>query len=217
MPPVYRVGFFDMDGTLIYENTWELIYRKLGVKGSGWLGSYLRGEISYAELMKRDIESWLSVRKRISLNELESMAHFVTVREDAKALINRLISKGITPVIVTAGLDVFAKKVAEELKIDEVFSNHLYVDKNNYITGDGYAAVEPLKKDILIKEYLRKHNIDPSESFSVGDTEYDASMFKVTGTGFLLINGIEINVNLSNVIKVRSLNQVADIILNHRL
>jgi len=217
MSPIYRVGFFDMDGTLIYENTWELIYRKLGVKGSGWLDSYLKGEISYAELMKRDIESWLSVRKRISLNDLENMAQFVTVREDAKALINRLISKGITPVIVTAGLDIFAKKVAEELKIDEVFSNHLHADKNNYLTGDGYAAVEPLRKDAIIMEYLKKHSIDPVESFSVGDTEYDASMFKVTGIGFLLINSHEINVNLSNVIKVRSLNQVADTILNHQL
>ena len=210
----YRVGFFDMDGTLINENTWELIYRRLGVNGSGWLDVYLAGKISYAELMKRDVASWISTRGKVSLEELEEMAQFITVRDDARILVNKIISKKIVPVMVTAGLDIFAKKVAEELKIGVVFSNSLKVDKNNYLTGDGDAPVEPLKKDQVILKYLRQNGVNSRESFSVGDTEYDSSMFRVTRTGFLLTNGHEINVNMNNVIKVKSLAQVAEIVSN---
>lgn len=214
MPIQYRVGFFDMDGTLINENTWELIYRRLGVNGSGWLDVYLAGKISYTELMKRDVESWILTRGKVSLEELEEMAQFITVRDDARILLNKIISKKIVPVMVTAGLDVFAKKVAEELKIGAVFSNSLKVDKNNYLTGDGDAPVEPLKKDQVILKYLAQNGINSRESFSVGDTEYDSSMFRVTRTGFLLTNGHEININMNNVIKVKNLAQIADVISN---
>ncbi|MEM3322532.1 MAG: HAD-IB family phosphatase [Conexivisphaerales archaeon] len=214
MSTQYRVGFFDMDGTLINENTWELIYRELGVKGSGWLDAYLMGKISYVELMKMDVKSWISTRGKVSLQELREMTRFITVRDDARALVNKIASRKIVPVMVTAGLDIFAKKVAEELKIGVVFSNSLDVDKNNCLTGYGDAPVEPLKKDKVILRYMRKNGINPHESFSVGDTEYDASMFKVTRTGFLLTNGHEININMSNVIKVKNLMQIADIVSN---
>ncbi|MDG6929696.1 MAG: HAD-IB family phosphatase [Nitrososphaerota archaeon] len=203
-----------MDGTLINENTWELIYRELGVKGSGWLDEYLAGKISYAELMKRDVESWISTRGRVSLQELEEMARLITVRDDARVLVNKIISVKIVPVMVTAGLDIFAKRVADELKIGAVFSNSLKVDKNNCLTGEGVAPVEPLKKDQVILKYLRENGINPLESFSVGDTEYDGSMFKVTRTGFLLTNGHEVNINMNNVIKVKSLAQIAGAVSN---
>lgn len=206
----YKVGFFDMDGTLINENTWELIYNKLGVKGSGWLEEYLMGKISYHELMKRDIESWISIRGKVNYHELEDMAKFVTIRDDARILMAKLVSAGIVPVIVTAGLDIFAEKVAKELKIDEVYSNRLKLDENQFLTGDGEAPVEPLKKDKIILNHLKAKGFNNYESFSVGDTEYDGSMFKVTRTGFLLINGHDIKINMSNVIKIKSLTQVAN-------
>ena len=206
----YKVGFFDMDGTLINENTWELIYNRLGVKGSGWLEEYLMGKISYRELMKRDVESWISIRGKVNYRELEDMVKFVTIRDDAKILMAKLVSNGIVPVIVTAGLDIFAEKVAKELKIDEVYSNHLKLDENRCLTGDGEAPVEPLKKDKIILNHLKARGFNYYESFSVGDTEYDGSMFKVTRTGFLLIKGHDVKINMSNVIKIKSLTQVAN-------
>ncbi|MDG7038821.1 MAG: HAD-IB family phosphatase [Nitrososphaerota archaeon] len=214
MPVQYRVGFFDMDGTLINENTWELIYRRLGCKDSGWLDRYLMGKISYHRLMKMDVGSWISVRGRVSLREIEDMADLISVKEGAKTLMNKIISNNIVPVMVTAGLDVFAKKVAEELGIGNIYCNRLKTDRNYCLTGEGEVPVEPLRKDQIVLKYLKENGLDPHESFSVGDTEYDGSMFKVTRTGFLLANGHKIDIKMNNVIKVKNLTQIADFILS---
>mgnify|MGYP001626389513 CR=1 FL=1 len=60
-----RAAFFDMDGTLISENSWDLVYRALDLKASPYLKDYLEGRISYRRLVELDVGLWKSTGKKI--------------------------------------------------------------------------------------------------------------------------------------------------------
>ncbi len=201
-----KVAFFDMDGTLISENSWDMIYKSLGLESSPYLNDYLNGKISYRELVYLDVSYWARSGKPATKEMIESLARKVTVKEEAKEVIRRLKALGIRSVMVTAGLYEFAERVKLELGLDKAFSNRLVYDERGMIR-DAVIEVEPLKKNLILRAYMKENNIKREESIAVGDTVYDNSMFRETLYGFLLAKE-PLDPPGSNVIVVRSLKEI---------
>ncbi|MGC8568803.1 MAG: HAD family hydrolase [Nitrososphaeria archaeon] len=197
-----RAAFFDMDGTLIDENSWDLIYRALDLQTSPYLEDYLEGRISYRRLVELDVSLWNSTGKKVGRALIQSLAQQVTVRNDARILAEELKRRGSVLIMVTAGLSEFAERVGKELGFDIVLSNRFVYDEKDNI-AEAEVLVEPLRKGDVVENVLKKLGISRENSISVGDTEYDYSMFRATRLGFLLNR--EVSINDGNVIRIETL------------
>ena len=104
--------------------------------------------------------------------------------------------------MVTAGLSEFAERVGKELGFDIILSNRFVYDEKDNIT-EAEVLVEPLKKGDVVESVLKRLGVSREYSISVGDTEYDYSMFRSTRLGFLLNS--EVSINDGSVIRIKTL------------
>ncbi len=185
-----RNGFllagFDMDGTILqHDSSWVAIHKhfKTEHKGAASLKLYTEGKIDYKEFMRRDISSW---PRGVTREEIEDILSDYKVREDAPATLDGLRSRGIKTALVTSGIDILAKKVAAELKIDHWVANGLRFDEKGRLLPEGVGRVDPTRKDLAYKRLLSKVRVPSERTIAVGDTVYDLAFLRLAGLGFML-------------------------------
>lgn len=195
MPCKISVAAFDMDGVLTkWRSSWRALHEYFGslslVSESNDAEKFLRGEITYEEWMKRDLEAIIKALKRPPTKEevIKAFSSYELV-EGAKDLIDFLKGKGIYTVIVSGGIDLLADIVKEKLRVDAVFANRLVFDKNEYLVPRGIEVVNPLRKGELLKRLSRELRVPLSEFMYVGDTEWDFEAFSTVGYPVLLSYG----------------------------
>jgi phosphoserine phosphatase len=101
----------------------------------------------------------------------------------ATETIKKLKKNNIKTAIVSAGLNVLAKRIGKNIGIDYIYSNGVKVDSDGFITTDGLIGVKLMYKDETIRNICEKHNISPENIASVGNSCFDIPMFEVTGFG----------------------------------
>ena len=181
-----RLASFDMDGTVLEHNSsWVAIHRHFGTehKGAASLRLYTEGKIDYREFMRRDISSW---PKGVSRDEIKSILSDYRVRREAPGVFEELRSRGIHTALVTSGIDILAKEVAEDLRIDYWLANGLRFDEEGKLLPKGIGRVDPTRKDLAYVRFLKKIGIPRMETIAVGDTIYDLAFLKSAGLGFML-------------------------------
>ncbi len=88
--------------------------------------------------------------------------------------------------MVTSGIDILAKEVAQHLGIDHWVANGLKFDGRGKLLPAGVGRVDPTRKDVAYGRLLSKIGIHPKETLAVGDTIYDLAFLKSAGLGFML-------------------------------
>jgi len=112
-----RLAVLDMDGTLLEErSSWAKIHHHFGTTEVGLRGfeQFERGLIDYDQFMEHDVAAWPSGTR---LSDIDRILSDYTLKRDAKETVNRL-RKSARVVMVSAGLDVLAKRVALDLGIE---------------------------------------------------------------------------------------------------
>ena len=202
----YKLIFFDLDGTLIKcKSSWELVHKRFGTLANAKkvLEEYQVGKISYEEFMAKDISSWLGKKKKIHINEIESLLSDYELNNDAKEVISELRRRGLKVIIITACINLLAEKVGRQLGVDVVLSNKLQLDDKGYLTGKGIEFVDLIKKDELIKKVAKREHVALQQTIAVGDTIYDINMLKAAGLGLFLGNTEDIKAH--NIKAIHSL------------
>lgn len=207
----YKIIFFDMDGTLIKcKSSWELVHKKFGTikEAKRALEEYRQGRISYKEFMIRDISSWMKKKERIHIKEIEEILSNFELVDGAKEVAKELKRIGLKIVIITAGIDILAEKVAKEVYADKVFSNKLKTDSEGYLVGEGIEVVEPRRKDKILETVSKEEDVSLNETIAVGDTVYDLNMLKKAGLG--LYFGDKNEIVDTRIYKIHSLYEIID-------
>lgn len=179
----YKLVAFDMNGTLVEEDScWGIIHRHFGTqrKASRNLKAWERGEIDYPEFMRLDIKLWQPVPH---ISQIEEILSGFKLAPNVSDVISKLRERGYQIAIVTGGLDILAKKVADQLKIDHVIANGLEVNKQGYLTGEGIFQVEPRYKHVALEKLVNQLRIKMKECVGVGDSKYDVNLLKHVGLG----------------------------------
>lgn len=179
----YKLVAFDMDGTLITWNScWGAIHRYFGVEEMAMRNfeAYKRGEIDYAEFMRRDIWLW-KPRPHISL--IDKILSRFELAHNVQEVVEEIRKKGYFISIITAGIDLLARRVGEKLGIAHVVANGLAVDDRGYLTGEGILRVDPSLKHEILEKIARELNLTLAECVAVGDSKYDTSFLKNAGLG----------------------------------
>ena len=177
---------FDLDGTVLEHNSsWVAIHRHYGTEhvGAASLRLYTEGRIDYHEFMRRDIASW---PKGVTRDEIKSILSGYAIRREAPKVFEELRRRGIQTALVTSGIDILAKEVAEALKIDHWVANGLKFDRAGVLQPTGVGRVDPTRKDLAFKKMLRRLGVPPKDAIAIGDTIYDLAFLKSAGLGFML-------------------------------
>ncbi|MEO3993649.1 MAG: HAD-IB family phosphatase [Desulfurococcaceae archaeon TW002] len=190
-----RVAAFDMDGVLTkWRSSWRALHEYFGslslVSESNDAEKFLRGEITYEEWMRRDLEAIIKALGRSPTKEeiIKAFSRYELV-EGAKDLINFLKRRGVYTLIISGGIDLLAEIVRRELGIDAAFANRLVFNEKGYLIPKGIEVVNPLKKGELLKRLSRQLRIPLSEFMYVGDTEWDFEALNAVGYPILLNYG----------------------------
>ncbi|MDG6909600.1 MAG: HAD-IB family phosphatase [Nitrososphaerota archaeon] len=186
MKPKFRLAAFDLDGTVLErDSSWVAIHRAFGTEhlGAASLRLYTEGVIDYKEFMRRDIASWPRGVKR---EQIEEILSGYKIRREAPKVMDDLRAMGIKTALVTSGIDILAKDVVRDLKIDYMVANGLRFDRDGILLPTGVGRVDPTRKDLAYRRLLRKVGVRPKQSIAVGDTTYDLAFLKTAGLGFML-------------------------------
>jgi len=192
MRGAYRLAGFDLDGTLLEEDSsWAAIHRFFGTtrESQQSLKLYSEGKIDYKEFMRRDIAAW---PKGVTLAEVETILSGYRIRREAPETLRELRRREIEPAIVTSGIDILAEKVAEELGIKHWIANGLRFDSSGRILPTGAGRVDPTRKDVAYLSMLKSLGVDAKETIAIGDTVYDLAFMKSAGKGFLLAHSTRV-------------------------
>jgi phosphoserine phosphatase len=177
---VYKFVAFDLDGVLVNTfSSWVWMHEHFNVNNDHSLFAYQRGEIDYAEFMKRDIELWLQKKKDMTIGDVEKILSKVPLTKGAREVVDELKKHGMKTAIISCGIEILANRVAKELGIDFVVANGLVVDEDGRLTGEGTLSIELADKGKPLRELLDKNGIEKEECVAVGNSYGDAAMFEI--------------------------------------
>jgi phosphoserine phosphatase len=179
-----KMVIFDMDGVLTdIISSWKYVHDYFGSSNERSIDEYLRGKIDDLEFIKRDVSLWKENGKPITRNKLEFLLSNIPLMTGSKKCVKTLKKYNIKTSIVSAGLDILAKKVAKKLEIDYVFANGIKTDEKGYLNGEGILGVELLRKDKNVKKISNILNIPTNNIAAVGNSCFDIPMLENCGLG----------------------------------
>lgn len=171
------LAVFDMDGVLVpIKSSWAHVHSHFNVDDSENLTAYLDGAIDYAEFMKRDVASWFAKKKRIHITEIEQIFQSISPVEGADWVVRQLSSHGHQPIVVSAGIDKLAARVANEVGIPICYANSLVTDDKGYLTGSGVLVVPLAKKHHIVARIQQEMAIGKRNTIGVCDSRFDMSL-----------------------------------------
>jgi phosphoserine phosphatase len=203
-----RLAAFDLDGTVLEHNSsWVAIHKAFGTeqRGAASLRLYTEGKIDYREFMRRDIASW---PKKVTREEILGILSGYKIRREAPKVFDELRGRGVKTALVTSGIDILAKEVAQELGIDHWVANGLRFSRQGLLLPNGVGRVDPTRKDIAYVKLLQKIGVPPKKTIAVGDTVYDLAFLKSAGMGFMLAHTTR--VRDPEIIHIERLTEILD-------
>ncbi|WP_297216148.1 hypothetical protein [Thermoplasma sp.] len=170
----------DMDGVILKNrNSWELALS--GIYGVGGNRKYSFQSIS-KHGKKFSVPLGLDIK-----SHLDQSFDVADVTYDFQRMSDFLSDTGIKSVIISAGVVNFARKVSEMYHIDGYVANDVMeVGRELKFVKN----VDPARKDLNLKTYLRKFSVKESETISIGDSIADFSMKKCSSF-FIAFNPLD--------------------------
>lgn len=192
--PGLELVLLDMDGTLVDCSSWEMIHAAFGVTNTPNWEKYQRGLLDDVEFMRSDIALWhvaararrgadASSGERVHVDEVERILAGAPYMPGARELVDGLRARGVATCILSGGLDLLARRVCLELGIDMYVANGLRLHESGHLNGEGIPYVEIRDKARTTREILRKLGVPKERTAAVGNSAYDAGMFREAGFG----------------------------------
>ncbi len=199
----FKFVAFDLDGVLVDTfSSWVWMHKHFDVNNDHSLYAYQRGEIDYAEFMRRDIALWLENKEDLTIHDVAEILSTVPYIKGAKEVVTKLKENNVQTAIISCGIKVLANRIAKEFEIDFVVANGIVADENGKLTGEGTTEIELADKGKPLQLLLEKNGIKKEESAAIGNSYGDASMFGVSGLGIAFNPEDEITKDTADVVVV---------------
>jgi len=200
----YGLVAFDMDGVLVdHASSWTWVHEHFKVDNEASLVAYIEGRIDDREFMRRDINKWLTIRNDLCLRDIDEILRPVPVIPGIKDTVSALRSRGMRCVIVSGGLDMAARRIAEENGFDDRIANSLACDENGRLTGEGVLRVELTNKRLALERFQEKYDVPAERTVAIGNSFVDVSMFSASGLS-IAFNPIDETVERSADVVLRT-------------
>ena len=178
----YDLVCFDMDGVLtVLRSSWCWIHQNFGVDNEAAYQAYLNGEIDEPEFMRRDIALWKGVKPDVKISDLVYFFQSMPLIGGIQETVACLRGNGIRCVIVSGGIDLAAKMIANEFGFDDYAADEICSYSDGSLTGEGKMNVDLRDKGITVREFIKKYDTTAERTVSIGNSFTDISMFKSSG------------------------------------
>ncbi len=179
-----KLVLFDMDGVLVDSiSSWRHVHTHFSTNNDHAVDAYVRGKITDEEFIRHDVNQWKRNNEFILKKELQTIFSSVALMKGAKQCIQQLKTFDVKSGIVSAGIDVLAKKVGELLGIPLVYANELETDDFGRLTGEGVVKVPLMQKDLVVKRISHQLRIDQEEIAAIGNSCFDIPLLRSVGFG----------------------------------
>lgn len=174
--PTLRLALLDLDGTLkSARDPYLYLHQQLGTMDAAreLTEKGKRGEIGYTEWTERDVALWRGTTRKAMIAAFRHNPYLPGARE----LIAALQRAGVEIALISSGLDVHARLVADELAIQHVVSNEV-VFAEGVATGEVRFGVPEGRKGPVADRLLAERGLTPAECLAMGDSSSDIELFE---------------------------------------
>ena len=177
----HKLAFFDMDSTLIEQ---EVIVELAKTAGIGEqveviTEAAMRGEMDFDESFAQRV----ALLQGIPTTVLDEICSRLTLSTGALATISALKALGYHTVLVSGGFTYFARYIAEQLGIDEVYANPLDIEEGEVTGHIQLPIINGAKKAAIVTHTAERLGIAMSQVVCVGDGANDLPMMALADLG----------------------------------
>lgn len=184
-PPMesrYDLVCFDMDGVLTkLRSSWCWIHQSLGVDNEKSYQAFINGEIDEPEFMRRDIGLWMHAKPGIAERDLVHYFQGMPVIDGIQETVAALRENGLHTVIISGGIDLAARMLANEYGFDDCVADHIETGPDGKLTGEGRMVVDLRDKGVFVEKYIAEYGTTKARTVSLGNSFTDIPMFKRSG------------------------------------
>jgi len=178
----YDLVCFDMDGVLTsIRSSWHWINICLGVNNDDTFLAYITNKITQTEFMRMDIAQWHAIKPDLKISDIIGFFQSLPLTEGVQETVACLRSNGVRCVIVSGGVDLAAKMIAEEFGFDDYAADEICSNPDGSLTGEGRLIVDLRDKGIMVRHFIEKYNTTKDRVVSIGNSYTDIPMFKNSG------------------------------------
>ncbi len=159
------------------------VHDHFGVSNEISYDAYVREEIDDMEFMRRDVALWHQEKPGIQITDLENILEDVPVMRGAKELMSALRGNHTITGIISGGIDLLARQVAQRLGMDFFVANGVESFADGALTGEGISRVPLRNKAAVLAGKASEYGVEKENIASVGDTYIDIPMLEASGFG----------------------------------
>ncbi len=177
---------FDLNKTLINENTWYDLNLAMGITAEEDQEMFKRwssGKLSYVAWQK-ELERLYITRGKATKERIICIINQYSYATGAQTAITDLQKNGYQLSLISGSIDLLVKKVADELKIPLYSANNSFTfDVNGYLSAINCLGEDNEVKVIQLQDHCQELGIDITQVACVGDGDNDQEIFTLTGHG----------------------------------
>ena len=178
----YDLVCFDMDGTLTkLRSSWCWVHSCFEVDNEPAYQAFCNGEIDEPEFMRRDIALWTNKNPDVTIRDIAVLFRDMPLIDGIQETIACLKANGIRTVIISGGIDLAAKMLANEFGFDDYIADEVLSYEDGRLTGEGKMNVDLRDKGINVRQYIEKYGTTMERTVSVGNSFTDIPMSKNSG------------------------------------
>jgi len=165
----------DVDGVLKeIADPYSLLHQRFGSveAGRAHFNAFRSGQITYHEFAQLDAWSWRGRR----VDEVKAILRSTPWVPGAFELAEGLRQRDITTILLSSGFDVNVEDIAAEMHAAEYHCNILHRDRGR-IVGSMTVRVPWGGKGPVVRDILRRWDVEPARALAVGDSETDVLTF----------------------------------------
>lgn len=177
---------FDLNKTLIKENSWRDLNLAMGVtpaEDAELIEQARRGEITDAEGQAELLKIYQQ-RGDVSRPNVEKILWRYTYMPYARDVVDDLKNRGYNLAIISGAMDILVQHVAAELQITWWRSSNRFIfDENDQLIQIQSPEKDTSDKLRQLQQLVGELNIALADCMVIGDGANDVALFQATGNG----------------------------------
>jgi phosphoserine phosphatase len=186
-----RLVCFDLDKTLITNNSWYELNTALGVthtEDQELYDAYQAGNLSYED-WQRKLLNLLQRSSKANLQEITSILSKYKLNEYAREAVDYARAKGKEVALISGSMNILVDMVARDLNIEFAeATNILIFDEHDRLKDIVVLGDDKIAKLNILESFCRKLGIELNKCMCVGDGDNDIEIFRKTRKGVTFEN-----------------------------